>query len=121
MARNLLGVVAALVVWLVITAAAGLVLRSSWADYARVADVMAFTLPMMIARLAIGAAATIAAGAVSSRVARSPVARLAPGILLLIGFVPVHVSIWDRFPIWYHLTFLLSLVPLTYAGNRLAA
>jgi hypothetical protein len=25
--------------------------------------------------------------------------------------------LWDKFPIWYHLSFLLSLVPLTYLGN----
>jgi hypothetical protein len=24
--------------------------------------------------------------------------------------------IWDKFPVWYHLTFLLSLVPLTLLG-----
>lgn len=31
-----------------------------------------------------------------------------------------HVMLWDKFPIWYHLWFLLSLVPLTYVGNSLA-
>jgi hypothetical protein len=30
------------------------------------------------------------------------------------------VSIWEKFPVWYHLTFLLTLVPLTHAGNRVA-
>jgi len=27
--------------------------------------------------------------------------------------------LWDKFPLWYHLTFLLSLVPLTYVGARI--
>jgi hypothetical protein len=40
-----------------------------------------------------------------------------PGVLLLIGFIPVHVMLWDKFPVWYHLAFLLSLVPLTYLGG----
>jgi hypothetical protein len=48
---------------------------------------------------------------------RSMLVRLMPGILLLVGFVPVHISLWDKFPIWYHCTFLLSLVPLTYLGG----
>ena len=119
MARTILGVVAGLVAWFVVTTAAGLVLRLSWPAYVRVADTMAFTLPMMAARLAIGAAATVATGMTSARIARAPVTKLAPGILLLLFFIPVHVSIWEKFPIWYHVTFLLSLVPLTYAGNRL--
>jgi len=119
MARNILGVVGGLVVWLIVTTVAGLVLRATWPDYVRVADVMAFTLPMMIARLAIGAVATVATGAVSARVARAAIAQLMPGLLLLLFFIPVHASIWNKFPVWYHLTFLLTLVPLTYAGNRL--
>ncbi|HZT76823.1 MAG TPA: hypothetical protein VFA27_09205 [Vicinamibacterales bacterium] len=120
MMKNVLAVAAGLVVWLLVTAAAGFVLRVSWPAYVQVADAMAFTLPMMIARLAIGAGATVAMGAVSARVARGAIAALMPGVLLLLFFVPVHVSIWEKFPIWYHLTFLLTLVPLTYIGNRAA-
>jgi len=45
----------------------------------------------------------------------------AAGALLLLGFIPVHINLWDKFPVWYHLTFLASLVPLTYAGGKIAA
>jgi hypothetical protein len=119
MAKNILGVVAGVVVWLLVTTAAGLVLRTSWPAYARVADAMIFTLPMMAVRLMIGAVATVAMGAASARITRVGIARLMPGVLLLLFFIPVHVSIWEKFPVWYHLTFLASLVPLTYAGSRL--
>jgi hypothetical protein len=47
-------------------------------------------------------------------------ARLVPGILLLAAFIPQHLMIWDKFPIWYHLSFLLTLVPLTYLGGMIA-
>jgi hypothetical protein len=40
-------------------------------------------------------------------------------VILLVAFVPVHITLWERFPPWYHLTFLLSLVPLTFAGGAL--
>jgi hypothetical protein len=33
-------------------------------------------------------------------------------------FIPEHVMLWEKFPVWYHLAFLLSLVPLTYVGGR---
>jgi hypothetical protein len=118
MARNILGVIAGLAAWLLVATVAGLIMRNSWPEYAAVAEAMHFTLPMMIARLAIGALATLAAGFVTALITRSAVARLIPGVLLLIAFIPQHVMLWDKFPLWYHLTFLLSLVPLTYVGNR---
>ena len=118
MARNVLGVVAGLAAWMIVTAVAGPILRATWPDYVRVADAMAFTLPMMITRLAIGALATVVAGVVAALLARAPVVKLLPGGLLVLFFIPVHVSIWHTFPVWYHLTFLLTLVPLTYLGNR---
>jgi hypothetical protein len=120
MTRNILGVVAGLVVWLLVAAILGVVMRNSWPAYAAVAETMSFTLPMMFARLSIGAVATLSAGVVTALITRSAVARLIPGVLLLIAFIPQHVMLWDKFPIWYHLTFLLSLVPLTYLGSRLA-
>jgi hypothetical protein len=114
-------VVAGLVVWLVVTTTAGLILRAAWPEYARVADAMTFTLPMMVTRLSIGAVATVLMGVAAAAVSRATLAQVMPGLLMLLFFVPVHLSIWDKFPVWYHLTFLLSLVPLTYAGNRVVA
>ena len=37
--------------------------------------------------------------------------------LLVVLFIPVHVWLWDEFPLWYHATFLVSLLPLTAAGR----
>ena len=48
-------------------------------------------------------------------------ARLMPGVLLLVVFIPQHVMLWDKFPVWYHLTFLASLVPLAYLGGKIAS
>jgi len=120
MTRKILGVAAGLAAWFVVTILAGFILRATWPAYVQVADTMTFTLPMQITRLGIGALATITAGFVTARITQSPVAGLIPGILLLALFIPQHVMLWDRFPLWYHLTFLVSLVPLTYVGNRTA-
>ena len=118
MAKGILGVVGGLLAFVAVVAVAGIIMRGAWPDYARVADAMTFTLPMMIARLTIGALATIAAGLVTAVIARrSTLVRLAPGLLLLVGFIPQHIMLWEKFPVWYHLTFLLSLVPLTYLGG----
>lgn len=120
MARNFIGVAAGLAVWFAVTLAAGLVIRVAWPAYASVADAMTFTLPMMIARLSIGAFATVAAGFVAARITQSRLAGVTPGIVLLIMFIPQHLVLWDKFPVWYHLLFLLSLIPLTYVGNAIA-
>ena len=52
---------------------------------------------------------------------RATPAILATGVILLGLFIPQHIMLWDKFPIWYHLTFLLSLVPLAYLGGGIAA
>jgi uncharacterized membrane protein YqgA involved in biofilm formation len=117
MGRIVLGVVAGLAGWAIVASIAGLIVRLSWPAYASVASAMTFTLPMMIARLSIGALATLSMGFVTALITRSSIARLLPGLLLLLVFIPQHVKLWDKFPLWYHLTFLLSLVPLTYVGG----
>jgi hypothetical protein len=77
---------------------------------------------MLLARLSIGALATLAAGLVASVIAPRPkFVRLMPGLILLAAFIPRHIMLWSKFPIWYHLTFLLSLVPLTYVGGTLSS
>jgi hypothetical protein len=120
MARRILAVVAGLVVWVAIVSVAGVIMRGAWSEYASVADAMTFTLPMMLARLAISTLATLAAGRVTAVIARRWIpARLTAGLLLLVVFVPQHIMLWDKFPVWYHLTFLASLVPLTYFGGNM--
>jgi hypothetical protein len=121
MARHILGVIAGLAVWMAIAGVAGVTMRRAWPDYASVADAMTFTLPMMFARLAIGALATLAAGWVIAVIARrSMLARVTAGLLLVVVFVPQHIMLWNKFPVWYHLTFLVSLVPLAYLGGQIS-
>jgi hypothetical protein len=122
MARKALSVIAGLAVWIAVATVAGVITRAAWPAYASVADAMTFTLPMMIARLSIGAVATGAAGWVAATVSRrSTLATLLPGVVLLAGFIPQHIMLWEKFPVWYHLTFLFSLIPLVFLGGKLAA
>jgi predicted benzoate:H+ symporter BenE len=118
MVKRILGVIAGLLVFVAVATVAGVIMRLTWPAYSRVASAMLFTLPMLITRLSIGAVATLAAGLVTAAVTRgSAGATLAIGVLLLLVFVPEHIVIWPKFPVWYHLTFLVSLIPLTYLGG----
>jgi hypothetical protein len=56
----------------------------------------------------------------SCRTEEFPPGRLWLTRLLLLIFIPEHISFWDKFPIWYYLTFLTSLVPLALVGGRIA-
>src|SRR5215813_13858245 len=113
MVRTIASIAAALIVWVAVVFVAGLVIRATWPEYVRVAGDMTFTLPMKLARLAIGAAATVAAGGVAAMLGRTRTTALIAGSVLLAVFIPEHVTLWNKFPIWYHLTFLGSLIPLS--------
>jgi hypothetical protein len=105
---------------MIVATAGNVLLRVSWPGYAQVEPTMAFTTAMMVARLALGAASSIAAGFVGAWVSRGR--RRAIWVLagvLLLFFIPIHYRLWDTFPLWYHATFLISLVVLTVTGGRL--
>lgn len=118
--RKIGAVVAGLVVWVVAVSLLNRGLRLWLPGYAAVESAMQFTLAMKIARLAIGAVSSLMAGAVTRLIA--PSSNWAPWIVGLIGvvvFIPDHIHLWTRFPLWYHLTFLLTLAPLVALGAAL--
>lgn len=82
---------------------------------------MLFDDQMLMMRLAISAVASLVAAWIAGLTVRdNRIAPLVGGLVLLVFFVPVHLSIWDKFPLWYHVTFLTSLPVLAYIGGRLA-
>ena len=63
-----------------------------------------------LARLALALISTAAAAVAAFVVSRGMLAAsVGAGLVLLALFIPVHVSLWSRFPVWYHLFFLASL------------
>ena len=120
MLRRVVAIVAGVVMWFFVVLMVSPIVRACWPDYVRVATEMNFTLAMKLFRLAIGAAATIAAGWTTAVVARRSAIATGTGVMLLVIFVPEHITLWSKFPLWYHLVFLLSLVPLCVVGGRLS-
>ncbi|MGC2029763.1 MAG: hypothetical protein WA642_07075 [Steroidobacteraceae bacterium] len=123
MIRASLAVIIGLMVWVVCATALDIPLRYALPGYAAAEPQLQFTLPMMIARLALpGAVPSVAAGfagAWISRGNRRAVAALA--IVLLAIFLPTHYYVWTKVPLWYHLVFLVSLPLLTWLGATLHA
>ena len=115
---RLIGAIAGgLAAWIVVATLLNFALRYTWPAYASVERAMAFSGAMLAARLVIGVVASLAAGFVSAWLSRrKATAAWSLVVLLLAVFVPVHYQLWQRFPGWYHIVFLVSLVVFTLIG-----
>jgi len=119
--RLLAGILVGAVAWLAAVTALGLVLGRMWPEMAAITDMKALTLAMLAARLTVSGIASIVSGFAAALIARERVrAALGAGILLLVVFVPYHLTIWANFPVWYHLTFFVSLPVLSLLGGALS-
>ena len=121
MKRTILAFLAGLAMWVVVATLLNFGLRAGIAGYTLAEPTMSFTLGMKVARLIVGALASLSAGAATALIA--PSRRSLPwvlGVVVLAVFIPAHIQIWAKFPVWYHLIFLLTLVPLVVLGAALA-
>ena len=122
MRRTIVAIIAGLAGWAVIVMVIDWGLRLWIPGYRLAEHPLVFTLQMKIARLTMAAVTSVATGVLVRVIA--PGSRLAPwivGLVVLGLFVPAHVELWHRFPIWYHLSFLVPLVPLVALGAWLAS
>jgi hypothetical protein len=111
--------IAALILWTVVATAGHRLACGLWPGYATGTPLLSFTLPMKIFRLSLGAFSTLAAGAVARRISPARWIPVALGCVLVVLFLPEHYKLWYRFPVWYHLAFLCTLIPLAVIGARL--
>ena len=120
MKRSILACLAGLLTWIIVVTVINRVLRLSLPNYTVAEQTLEFTLGMKCARLFMAILTSLVAGAVTSWIAQS--SRWAPlivGSVVLAMFLPLHIAIWSRFPVWYHLTFLLTIVPAVLVGALL--
>ena len=118
--KTVAAIIAGFVTWILVATILNFPLRAWWPHYHEAETAFSFTLGMKLARLALGAAASLCSGFVAAWIANGHRrAAMYLGILLLALFIPNHYLLWDKFPVWYHLTFLVSLFPLTLLGAML--
>ncbi len=118
--KSTCAVVVAFFAWFVTAVVGNLLIRAVLPGYTEVEAGMNFTLPMKLCRLALALVSSLCAGSVCEAIA-GPNSRGAKvlGCGLLLFFLPVHYSLWDKFPVWYHLFFLVTLVPAVLLGSTL--
>ena len=119
--RRILGIVAGYALWTALWLGGNVGLAAlfpeaheAWNDGADFDDPTALG-----AALGLAAVASVLAGALTRGLSRCGRAALVLGALLLATGVAVQTSAWDRMPLWYHLSFLASLIPLTLLGAQL--
>ena len=118
--RTIGSIVAGLVSWAIVITLLNFGLRAAIPGYHAAEASLQFTSAMKAGRLIEAALTSLAAGVVVGLIA--PSKRWAPwlvGLIVLVMFLPVHISLWSKFPVWYHLTFLVPLVPLVVFGGSL--
>jgi hypothetical protein len=121
--RSTFAVILGLLVWGLCAIGLDYLLRFILAGYEAAEPQMQFTTNMMIARLALpGGFPSIAAGFSSAWISKqNGRVIVALVIILLVVFLPTHYQLWAKFPLWYHVTFLGSLILLPWLGAKLKA
>ncbi len=120
MARLILGAIVGAIVWFLGVTVLGFAVGHAWPEMAAIKDMTRLTVPMLATRLCVSAVASIISGLAAALIGKEGFkAPLAAGALLLVVFVPYHMTIWHNFPIWYHLTFFVSLPLLSLLGGKL--
>jgi hypothetical protein len=117
-------VAAAVLAWVtssVVLSGGFALLKASWPDYALAAPDKAYTLTMLFVRLFIFSTMIAATSAVATFVARDGrFAWIAGGLILAVS-IPPHLYpayVWDDYPAWYHIVYLISILPIGVVAGR---
>ena len=98
-------------------------LRASWPDYALADPEKAYTLTMLFVRLVIFSSMIAATAGIATVVAGDKrLAWIAGGLILAVS-IPPHLypgTVWDDYPVWYHIVYLLSILPIALLGGSMA-
>jgi hypothetical protein len=117
MIRSIPAVLTGFVTWFVVAQLGDFLIRALLPGYLAAEPSMSFTLAMMFARLTLAVVSSMVAGFACSAVARGRVAAVySLAAVLVLCFLPVHYNLWQKFPLWYHLFFLVTLAPLVLLG-----
>jgi hypothetical protein len=133
MLRVILGAVVGFIVWSILWVGMGAVLSLISPDWygkilnefnAAVASQTSYSLDwkIVIWLLVQSVIVSLISGFTAASVAKENVkSTLLLGILLLLFGIFIQFLHWDYMPLWYHIPFLLLLIPMTFLGGKLRA
>lgn len=120
MGRIILGVIAGYIVWSIVWVGVDAIIRMLWTSYNESVQAMTFSSGMLVVPLFLSIVCSLLAGYTAAALARENAkSTLILGILLLLTGIMVQAGVWNQIPLWYHLTFLVLLIPMTMIGGKL--
>ncbi len=121
MIRAVLGVVVGYFIWSAIWLGGNMLFFAEAANTVKEGKLFDQTVPL-IEIIVLSVVASLVSGAlcalIAKRKSRGPA--LALGLALLGTGIAVQASVWKLEPVWYHVSFLLLLVPMTLIGAGIA-
>ena len=120
--KQILGVIIGFILWSVLWLSLNQLLLVLGIMSPAVTEPLTNATPLLV--LLVGSVlVSLISGYVAARIAGLAWAlpAVALGVLLLATGVFVQLKLWYLIPLWYHLAFLLLLIPMTLLGARLRA
>ena len=120
MGKMILGIIVGFVVWTILWLGSNAILVAIMPDIAPTAELTNITSTYLIIRLISSVIFSIIAGFVAVIISKEA-AKTAffLGMLLLATGIFVQVGVWNAIPLWYHIIFLILLIPMTLLGGKL--
>ena len=130
MVRIILGVIVGFIVWSILWVGSDAIFSWISPDWGKTsaefreaaANNTPYTLSstVLLALLVKSFIVSIISGFITALIARENTkSTLILGILLLLFGIFVQASHWNYMPLWYHIPFLILLIPMTILGGRL--
>ncbi len=121
MVRIIIGIVVGFIVWTLVFVGGEAVLRAIAPGAVALQDATYVgSVGLLLGYLIRSIIASILAGFVAALIAgENAKSTLILGIVLLAVGLMVQISAWSKLPPWYHIIFLLLLIPMTIFGGKL--
>lgn len=120
MLQMILGIFVGFVVWSILWVGSDALLKAVWTDYAESVNAGNFSFGILMLSLVRSIICSVLAGYITASIATDS-SKAVPilGVLLLIVGILVQAGVWKSIPIWYHLIFLILLIPMTILGGMI--
>ena len=129
MARMIFGVIAGFIVWSILWVGSDAVFGLISADWGKTSTEFreavanktpyALSATVLIALLVKSFIVSIISGFICALIARENAkSTVVLGVLLLLFGIFIQISHWDYMPLWYHIPFLVLLIPMTVLGGK---
>ncbi len=120
MLKIILGVIVGFVVWSILWVGCDSVIRVISPGIAPSNDLSNIPTAYLAVKLILSVIFSIISGFIAALIAKENTkSTLILGVLLLLIGIMVELSIWNLLPVWFHLAFLILLIPMTLFGGRL--